>query len=478
MKKQVTYLKIIISSIFLSYIVLMVSCKKEDTVVSQPLFQVGKPVDNTAPLTGAIKGTMLTGKDYTIGGDVIINKGDTLVMQEGVNVYFSGNYNIIVKGNFLSLGSQAKPNYITVKGLAKTDTPGAPVKDDPAYKGTWGGILGDTTTNLMVIKWTHVEFGCNTIASPPTFGLKAAGGNAYMISFVNPNGTFVLEDSWVYGGVDDPIRIQGGKIHIMRNTFEKGGSTGGEYLNIKSGTIGNVAYNLMIGAATNGIKPSNNGGRGGVTTIVAYNNTIVASGYRRSAAGRGGSINFEEKSKGAAYNNIIANCRYGLRIVGYDATYSGNALKGTTLGDISYGNNLNYVDSLSIANQIYPYPFSTKPQTTDIPAPSSFLPTGYVECYSLNDQACGKYDGTKAVQVNDPLFKNFPFKQNRYLSDVAYATGFDFHLQSGSPAIGKGFTGFTILSNVPVNPNFGATEVTPPNIDLGAYPSDGKGNKH
>ena len=34
--------------------------------VSQPQIQVGQPVSDASPLSGSIKGTMLTGKTYTI----------------------------------------------------------------------------------------------------------------------------------------------------------------------------------------------------------------------------------------------------------------------------------------------------------------------------------------------------------------------------------------------------------------------------
>ena len=62
-------------------------------------------------------------------------------------------------------------------------------------------------------------------------------------------------------------------------------------------------------------------------------------------------------------------------------------------------------------------------------------------------------------------------------SSIAYATGFDFHLQSGSPAIGKGFTGFTAIASVPQGGNFGAN-ITQPGIDIGAYQINGSGNQH
>ncbi|MFC0182787.1 hypothetical protein ACFFJX_09505 [Pseudarcicella hirudinis] len=306
--------------------------------------------------------------------------------------------------------------------------------------------------------------------SPVSF--IANNGNTYPLCFSNPDGVFVLEDSWVYGSVDDPIRTFGGKLHVMRNTFEKSGFTGGECLNIKSGSVGNFAYNLFIGSATNGSKASNNGGKNPQTTIYMYNNTYIDCGYRRAAAGRGGSINFEEGSRGVAYNNLIVNCKYGVRIVGANGTYLGNTLVSADTANIKYGYNFNYVDSTFIANEIYPTGFATKIQSTDIPAPGSFLPASY--------KPGQVYDGSAVVGKNNPSFVNFPLPQtSKRMRDISVVGTYNFRLQSNSPALGKGFTGFSPLANgVPVSANFGATEITPPNKDLGAYPSDNSGNKH
>ncbi|MFD1820660.1 hypothetical protein SAMN04515674_10812 [Pseudarcicella hirudinis] len=449
------------------------SCSKSDEVVtvSQPLLTIGKAVDNKTPLSGSIKGTMKSDSVYNVNGDVFINENDTLLIQPGVKIYINGNYSIVVKGTLLSLGSKDKPIYFTVKNVTKTDQIGADPTTDPAYKGLWGGILGETTAKLLVVKWTHVEFGGGkATVSPVSF--IANNGNTYPLCFSNPDGVFVLEDSWVYGSVDDPIRTFGGKLHVMRNTFEKSGFTGGECLNIKSGSVGNFAYNLFIGSATNGSKASNNGGKNPQTTIYMYNNTYIDCGYRRAAAGRGGSINFEEGSRGVAYNNLIVNCKYGVRIVGANGTYLGNTLVSADTANIKYGYNFNYVDSTFIANEIYPTGFATKIQSTDIPAPGSFLPASY--------KPGQVYDGSAVVGKNNPSFVNFPLPQtSKRMRDISVVGTYNFRLQSNSPALGKGFTGFSPLANgVPVSANFGATEITPPNKDLGAYPSDNSGNKH
>jgi hypothetical protein len=447
--------------------------KSEDVQVSAPLFKVGTAISTKTPLSGIVKGTLLADSTYTVNGNVFVN--DTLVIQPGAKLNFDGKgvWSFIVHGSLLSLGTQAKPIYFTVPTAKKTDVLGADPTTDPAYQGLWGGILGETDFKNIIIKWTHLEFGGGTVVtSPVTF--IANGGKAYVVSSANSDGVVVLEDSWIYGAVDDPMRPFGGKYNVMRNTFEKCGFTGGEAWNVKGGTVGNFAYNLIIGSATNGPKASNNGQKPGQpqTNVLFYNNTIVNSGYRRSADGRGGSINFEEGSKGAFYNNLMVDCKYGPRIVGATTSYSGNALVVADTANIKYGYNYNYVDSLKMANQIYPVLFATKPQATDTPAPSSFLPATY-----KSGQA---YDGTAVVGKNNPLFVNFPlpYVASKKVADASFVGSFNFRLQSTSPAIGKGTTTFQPLAAVPVSANFGSTEITPPSADAGAYSSNGKGNQH
>jgi hypothetical protein len=453
---------------------MMQSCdtSSEQVVVSAPLFKVGQAVSTKTPLSGSVKGTLLSDSTYKVGGDVIINEGDTLVIQAGAKIHFPGDkpYCFVVKGSLLSLGTEAKPIFFTVPTTQKTDVIGTDPTTDPAYKGLWGGILGETMFKNIVIKWTHIEFGGGKLGTSPVSFL-ANGATCYAISTANPDGILVLEDSWVYGSIDDPIRPFGCKFNVMRNTFEKGGFTGGESMNIKSGTTGIFAYNLIVGSGTNGPKASNNGGKNPQTNVQMYNNTIVCSGFRRSAAGRGGSTNFEEGSKGVYYNNLMVNCKFGPRVVGATANYNGNALVVADTANVKGGYNYNYVDSLKIANEIYPVGFATKPHPNDIPAPSSFLPTNY--------KPGQVYDGAAAVGKNNPEFVNFPLPQTtKKLGDINFAGSFNFRLKATSPAIGKGYTNFTPLSVVPVSATFGATVLTPPNKDIGAFPSDNTGNKH
>lgn len=468
--KKLTY---IIAVAFISINICACSKKADFKALSEPSVLISSPISDvgciapTAPaISAGIKGTMLAGKTYNICGNVIVDVKDTLIVQEGVTINFNGNYGIGVKGTLICLGTKAKPIYFTSPGAVKTDQIGADPSKDVAFEGRWTGIIGGPTANKIILKWTHIEFA----GGKPSGDLATLSKNSYPLFFQNPNGILVFEDSWIYGSIDDPIRTVGGKIAIMRNTFEKCGYTGGEALNAKGGTIGDFAYNLCIGIATNGPKLSNSGALPGVpgTNVRMYNNTIVNCGYRRSAAGRGGSINLEQDAAGMAYNNLMVNCKFGIRIVQ-------NPIADTL--NTKYGYNYTYADVAAVADQIYPSKSLsvaiTKAQPTDIPKPADFLPTGWNpgDTYTAN---------TAILGANNPQFINgpIPLPAGASLVDISTVGNYNFALKLTSPCIGKGFTGFKAKGDVPIDLIYGATELTPPGRDIGAFQTDGTGNHH
>ncbi|MDP9081063.1 MAG: hypothetical protein M3O71_26905 [Bacteroidota bacterium] len=459
--------KIYIPVILLTLATTFFGCKKWDgehhniyTYTPPP----ASPISDAAPLSGNIKGTMLSGKTYILSDDVYILPTDTLIVQPGVTVYATNQAGIIVEGTFVSLGSKAQPNYFGVKGVVKTDQPGASPSNDPAYKGLWKGILGSPTCKALILKWTHIEFGGAAYGAVAGTALKQSATSSFAILFQNFNGYFVMEDSWLYGSTDDAIRISNGKIDVMRNTFEKAGPSGGDCVNVKGGTTGTIAYNLFIGTATNGQKASNKGIPTGApqTNVVMYNSTFISGGYRQIQTGRGANINFEEGARGMYYNNVAVNCKFGYRVVGSPVADTAH---------LKYGYNYQYADSLSVANQFYPIGYITIPKSTDFPAPT-YLPANYT--------LGGVFDGSSLVQKNKPMFANFPLPVTGgiALNGISAVANFNFHLTPQSPLIGKGFTGFQALVTVPVDPVFGATEITPPGVDLGCYQVNGTGNQH
>lgn len=467
--KNITF---ILSTLFIALFISSCTKNPDTKDLWQAVIPLASPISETTCLSGAVKGTMLAGKTYNVCGDIFVNAGDTLTIQEGVTVNFSGTGSIPaglgVQGTLLCLGTKEKPIWLTKSGVAKTDQLGANPDLDPALKGQWTGITGATNCPLMVLKWTHIEFGGATISS----AMKSFTGSSspYPLYFANPAGVFVLEDSWVYGSVDDPFRINGGKIHIMRNTFEKCGYTGGEAMNSKAGTVGDFAYNLCIGMATNGPKMSNINVLPGFpsTNVNCYNNTIVNCGYRRAATGRGGSINYEQGAAGLAYNNLIVNCKFGLRIVQNPIADTAN---------IRYGYNWYYGDSTSVCSQFIPsLSVSTAislPQETDVPKPSTYLPAGWKvgDVYTAPASLNG---------ANNPQFINapIPLPAGLQLRDVVVVGNYNFALKPTSPCIGIGYTNFSPVASVVLNPKYGATEITPPGKDIGCYQSNGRGNQH
>ena len=465
------------------------SCTKDSTTVSTPPVVIGAAVSDTLS-GGTVKGTMLSSKTYTIKRDLIVNAGDTLLLQPGVTLKMGRGKTIMVKGVFISLGTKALPNYIGPdKTFTKTDAAGYSAAADSAYVGYWTGLTCEPSCTLLDLKWTHIEYTGGKFGATlfPTGG--KAGDGAKGIVFSNPTGDFIMEDSWMYGSIDDAVRISTGRIHIMRNTFEKCGATGGDCLNAKSGTVGDMAYNLFVGTATNGTKASNKGGVGPETNVNMYNNTYISGGYRqKDPTGRGGSINYEEGAKGKAFNNLMVNCRTGVRIHNNPAA---------DVANMSYGYNYTYGDSLRVMNNVYPVGASltsgttsvTVPQSTDIPAYTALLSNANYQqayLYTIVGGVCpniiAPYDGSAYVRVGNPLFIGFTLPMTGKLSDVSAVNTYSFKLQTGSPALAKGTTDaskIAPLNAVQVtNKNFKPTEVTLPGADMGCYQNNGTGNQH
>lgn len=452
MKKILNLITAVVSVFLLS------ACHQEEIVtLSVPLVEAGSPITSET-LSGSIKGTMVSGKTYYFSSDITVNDGDTLLMQSGVKLIAIGDGSSAAKspqlsihGTFISLGTQANPNYITVSDAQRTAA--------NAFAGIWGGIVATPAAPTgskvykggdLILKWTHIEFagGPSGTGNAP----YASGDPRYMILFNNIEKNFILEDCWLYGSKDDMIRTTGGKISIMRNTFESGGQAGGEFFNMKSGTVGDLAYNMMIGAATNSLKAANTGTTAIQCNVNMYNNTMVNGGWRQTKAGRGGSIDFEQGARGAAYNNLIVNCRFGLRVV-----------SDTDIPNTTYGNQYYYGNSAGIVAQFIATDGVGKRISSDIygTAPKQNNPVFYgfdVDKFDYSTQ-------TGAVSYS---------VQPAYLLTVGTS---NFRLMGTSPAIGKGKTDFSPLRAVTATGTYGAT-ITLPGKDIGAYQSDGSGNQH
>ncbi|MDP4150529.1 MAG: right-handed parallel beta-helix repeat-containing protein [Bacteroidota bacterium] len=386
------------------------SCSKsgnDQTTIITPTVPSSNPI-SPGNISGFVKGTLTTGNSYTITGDLTIKAGDTLASQQGVTVIIKNNAQITVQGVLNLVGTQSQP---------------IEFNSDSQKPGSWGGFQCDSA-QAVTIKWTHID---NTGGPDP-------GGDPRKSVSVTVPINVDIEDSWFTNGQDDLLRLQGGcHITILRNTILCSGSTDGEAINIKSGATGVVAYNVVYSQAGSGIKMETSSTVPiPQTSIDVYNNTLVSNGWRRGAAEPGRGISIDLNARANIYNNLMVNDYQGLEI-----------FAGADTINTKYGNNLfyasvnTYVDTtsaggnapISIRANFYPGDGVGKPKASDLIS--------------------------TAVGDKDPQFKSY---DGKVATPNGAATGNDFHLNPGSPAIGKGNLTY--------------------NADIGAYTSDGKGNKH
>jgi hypothetical protein len=309
---------------------------------------------------------------------------------------------------------------ITVDGVLQvlgTQTKPVFFNSDTQTPGSWGGLACDSA-QAVTIKWAHID---NAGGPDPT------GSPRKTISVAVPI-KVDIEDSWITNGQDDEIGIKNGaQITILRNTITSSGSTDGEAINLKLAVTGDVAYNVIFSQAGTGVKLETNASVPFPQTVVnVYNNTLVSNGWRRGAAEPGRGVSIGVNAVGHVYNNIMVN-----NYQGFELFTDGDA-KNTT-----YGNNLFFATATTVVDQ-------TVTPTVTVNLAANFYPSDGV----------GKAQGTDLIST-DPLFTSF---NGSFVLPNGAPNPNDFHLKAGSPAIGKGNATY--------------------NADLGAYTSDGKGNKH
>ncbi len=391
---------------------------------------------------GNVSGVWEKNTTYIAGGTLVIAKGTSLTIQEGVTVIFDGNGStaapeLSVQGSLYSMGTAAKPVLFTIPEAKR-------IKAN-IFAGTWGGIQATPDATEMVLQYTTVEY-----AGAPTGAGNASlysgspykdGDPRYGILFSNTAGKLVIQNSNVRYTADDGMRVTGGTVLISKNQFVLNGKNGGESVNIKSGVTGTVAYNVSYRAATNAWKWSSKSGTSDnpQTDVDVYNNTAVECGWRQTKTGRGGSLNVEEKGRGQAYNNLVVNSRFGMKMV-----------SSADVGNLKIGFNQYYGTDKVMTDQFYP---------TD-----GALVKGDKETSS---------DVVGAAGENDPGFVNYVVSTYTSAYPVDPSTldympsTVDFHLKSTAPGLAKGKTSFTVKSAIVIN---GITYTPPaPAAYIGAY---------
>jgi hypothetical protein len=352
--------------------------------------------------SGEVSGVWAKGSTQIIKGDITIPAGKSLTIEEGVTVLMdtTAKPEIIVKGNLYSMGTAENPVKFTVNDAYKT-----PAKK---FGKMWGGILAAPTCAELVLDHTILEYGGNTTSDASTSvkqGLykAVAGENLPALWFSNVNGKLIVVNSIVRNFQEDCTYIEGGQIIFANNVFYTTGVTGGEAMNFKSGCLADLGFNIVYSANTNAFKLSNSGDRNPQAYIIAYNNTMVNTGWRRPSA-KGGSIWLESNVHADLYNNLFANTRFGIK------------------RDTKAPEDKRTV----ISNNLY---YGYDQVTVDQFQPSKDIVGGVNEIIS------------KKAGDNDPKFVNYP--ESTPVLNADFNTTWDFHLQSGSPALNHGKTDFT-----------------------------------
>jgi hypothetical protein len=413
---------------------------------------------------------------YHVTANVFVEKTGSLTLLEGTTVIVDGQYSFTVRGNFYSYGTATDSVVLTVPSTQRTQA--------NIFGGLWGGVLSSNTdgtntfeANEMIVQYTRIEYtGMLGQAWQDIVKLgEVADTNTpeYALFFNNPNGTCVVQNSTFAYSVDVALQIDQGHILVNNNAFILNGKAGGEAIDIKVGTYGDIAYNLFYKTATNGVKYN---AKGGSTELHVYNNTAVECGWRQTShSDHGGSFNVEQGGKGMLYNNLIVNCTRGVRF------------SDGKLADVAHlfdGYNYHY---LSLTGPVGADNFSPEFYSSEgfiIHGNGVTGPVGIDSTYeTAHDMptpvyTAGVYNttATQAASV-DPKFVNFTVTTFNAAAAVTaeepanegFPAPFDFHLQAGSTALTGGKTTFSPYNTTALTAGGHAYTSPAPSAYIGAF---------
>jgi len=420
--------KIIFYLVPMAITLLFSACSKNSDDLIDSTANYPKPPANyikTNQLKGTLKGTLKQDSTYYLVGNVVINPTDTFAVQQGATIIAKGNYNIEVYGTLLCLGTESKQITFTTDNAGKFT--------DLGTTGHWGGFLIDSSSKYVYVRFTHINFtggpdaGGSAQASFDVEGSQSYHGGAHI----------VFEDNWMFGGIDDGIHLAGDiTVSIKRNVLQRLGGPDGETMNIKAGVTGDISYNYIWSAANNSIKlETSKSVFSPQTKMNIYNNTIVNGGWRKVGEATQG-ILIDKFAAANIYNNVLVGCHTGINIA-----------NGADTNHCKYGNNLIFAIDDSLKSWVYSIGSFGKVQPTDV------IGSGHTACASVFSSWSSSVAPAETMQDN-----NIP------------------SLRSGSPAIGKGLVDAPFSYWVIGAGTNGTADYL--DKDLGAYPTDGNGNKH
>ncbi|MGL4293160.1 MAG: right-handed parallel beta-helix repeat-containing protein [Bacteroidales bacterium] len=402
------------SLMLLPVFALFASCEKDNEITSPEGGTGTKPGNGIYPA-----GSIVWKKDTTVflTDHFLVKKDQSLYVEEGAKIIASNSElkpEIVVLGNLYCMGTATSPIVFSVEESSKNDR----------FSRNWGGIICGYDSREVYLNHTTIEYGgAQTTDKSLSFINELfkteTGEGVPGLHFCNPQGALVIINSTFRNNAEDHLYITGGKSIIANNKFITNGFDGGEAINYKSECLADLAYNLIYDANTNAFKLSNSGFQNIQSHLYVYNNTILNSGWRRPKV-KGGSIWLEQTVLAKLYNNLIADCRWGLK----------QSIETPMSEKSEITPNFYFASTEAGVNQM---------QGDDKTGISNGLLNG------SNDRM------SESAGDKNPLFAQFEQQENIDINvssnapgaPVAYCDEWSFQLKENSPALTGGITDFT-----------------------------------
>ena len=379
------------------------------------------PAYHTDIQTGNVSGTWtLSNSPYHINGEITIPNGETLTIEPGVDVVFTGHYKFNVQGRLLAIGTVTDSITFTAANT----------------RIGWNGIRFVSTPNTNdSSKFVYCLFKSGKANTGVDDGPDRCGGAIYisgfdkvLISDCHFNSNMTSGERHTTGGA--AIYIEYASPIITNNTFTNNSGTadGGICCAYKSEAIisknilknNKYRYGAILCAYTNSNKPivcsniiyNNNASERAAGIFIAFNSNalIINNIIIYNHAGEvGGGIGFGHSGRGIFINNTIAFNSAGI---------SGGGIDCYDNCDPIFINNIIYSNSAKAGDQVSIYDSQSDPD---------FL---YCNIQGGKDGFSGAGAGINYTGIyennidSDPLF--------------ADAVHNDFHLLDISPCIGAG----------------------------------------
>jgi len=424
-------------------------------------------------VSGEVSGIWEKNSTVNVTGHITVPAGKTLTIEEGVQVLFDDNgvganhtrIEFMIAGNLYCKGTQSNPVLFSVASAKRTAA--------NTFGGLWGGIIGTKDCSEMLFDNVIIEYtGGDILADSPSAiaGIYTAGADIdCQITTNNPQGKYVVTNCIIRNGRSDGLYFMGGKAIITNNVFQAVGETGAEAINLKAGTKVDAAYNLIFAPNTNGLKLSSSGqddASGRTQALIrAFNNTIINAGWRRNGV-KGGSIYVEKGALVSVFNNLIVNCKFMAQTPKLNQPGPTNGADNNSIIDYNFYASGSQQSPLAQDNPTYLTSYLGY-----VTANSNYFHDGRSSTPIIDQHSIVSSSAGDAAE--DPKFVNYGFNTVA-LNSYLYNNSWDFHLQSGSPALTGAYSDFTgsfspywATSGITVN---GTEYKTPlPSARFGAY---------